>query len=119
MTSDVLALTARFADVYTAFNRRDVDALLVQMTEDVLWPNGWEGGDVHGQEQVRAYWERQWAQIDPTVQPVALHVEPDGTVAVRVRQTVRTLDGALLSEGEVVHAYTLEGDLVAAMRIRG
>jgi hypothetical protein len=35
---------------YRAFNARDVDAVLAAMHEDVDWPNGWEGGHVHGHE---------------------------------------------------------------------
>ena len=38
-----------------AFNARHIDALLEQMTPDVDWPNAWEGGRLHGREQVRDY----------------------------------------------------------------
>ena len=45
---------ARFGDIYRAFNDRDADWLLEQMTEDVDWPNGWEGGRVLGRAAVRS-----------------------------------------------------------------
>jgi hypothetical protein len=45
--------------VYAAFNRREIDAVLVWMRPDVDWPNGMEGGRVRGHEEVRAYWLRQ------------------------------------------------------------
>ena len=31
---------------YAAFNARDIDGVLEQMTEGVDWPNAWEGGRV-------------------------------------------------------------------------
>jgi ketosteroid isomerase-like protein len=33
---------------YTAFNARDIDAVLAVMRPDVIWPNGMEGGTVVG-----------------------------------------------------------------------
>jgi ketosteroid isomerase-like protein len=38
---------------YQAFNARDIDAALATMQPDVLWPNGMEGGTVHGRVGVR------------------------------------------------------------------
>jgi nuclear transport factor 2 (NTF2) superfamily protein len=104
--------------VYEAFNRRDVDTVLDAMDPAVDWPNGWEGGRVTGRDEVRSYWARQWAAVDPTVVPVAFQHEPDNRIAVRVHQTVRDLSGALLSDGEVVHVYTFAGGLIKAMDIQ-
>src|SRR5258705_9031085 len=42
--------------VYAAFNARDVDRVLAAMHPDVDWPNGMEGGYVHGRDAVRDYW---------------------------------------------------------------
>jgi hypothetical protein len=107
----------RLRRLYDSFNARDVDAVLEAMTEDVDWPNAWEGGRVHGREGVRDYWTRQWAEIDPTAEPVGFSTRPDGSVAVDVDQTVRSLDGELVGEGRVVHVYTFDGDLVARMEV--
>jgi nuclear transport factor 2 (NTF2) superfamily protein len=115
MSSDREAL---IRDLYVAFNARDVDALLVKMTPDVDWPNGWEGGRVSGQEAVRDYWTRQWAEIDPTVEPEAIAALDDGRVAVTVRQVVRSLEGAVVAEGTVIHTYAFdEAGLVRVMEI--
>jgi hypothetical protein len=38
----------RLQATYAAFNARDIDAVLAQMTADVDWPNAWEGGRVQG-----------------------------------------------------------------------
>jgi hypothetical protein len=39
--------------------QRARDAVLAHMTDDVDWPNAWEGGRVAGKEAVREYWTRQ------------------------------------------------------------
>src|SRR5205085_3557006 len=38
-----------------AFNAREIAAVLGAMTEDVDWPNAWEGGRLRGKEAVRDY----------------------------------------------------------------
>jgi ketosteroid isomerase-like protein len=103
--------------IYAAFNAREVDHLLDRMTEDVDWPNAWEGGRLSGREAVREYWQRQWAEIDPEVVPLGVAVLDDGRVAVSVQQTVRSPGGELLSEGRVTHVYAFHGDLVARMDV--
>jgi len=103
---------------YAAFNARDVETVLRAMAPDVVWPNGWEGGVVRGREQVRAYWTRQWAEIDPTVEPVDFRREQDGRVAVTVRQVVRDPAGTVIAEGHVEHVYRFADGLVQDMEIR-
>jgi hypothetical protein len=103
--------------MYAAFNARDIDVLLEQMTADVDWRNAWEGGRLHGRAEVRDYWTRQWSVIDPGVEPVAFNVRPDGRVAVEVDQVVRGLDGAVLAEGRVVHVYSFRDGLIARMDV--
>ena len=57
---------------YAAFNARDVEAAVALMREDVDWPNGMEGGRVHGRNGVRAYWTRQFGLIDARRRPRGL-----------------------------------------------
>jgi SnoaL-like domain len=57
--------------VYALFNSRDIESVLAAMHPDVVWANGMEGGHVHGRDEVRSYWKRQWAMIDPHVEPTA------------------------------------------------
>src|SRR3954451_5074601 len=64
--------------LYVAFNARDVEAVLARTADDVDWPNAWEGGRVCGHAAVRDYWTRQWAEIDPYVEPVGFATLPDG-----------------------------------------
>jgi hypothetical protein len=117
MGSAARELEARFAEVYRAFNARQIDWLLEQMTEDVDWPNAWEGGRARGRAAVREYWTRQWAAIDSRVEPERVLALPDGRVQVHVRQIVRSLEGAALSDGHVQHIYTLRDGLIARMDV--
>ena len=102
---------------YAAFNARDIEAALELMHADVDWPNGMEGGRVAGRNAVRDYWTRQFGMIDSHVEPVSFTEAADGRIAVAVRQTVRDLDGQVLSEGLVTHVYTLRDGLVVRMDI--
>jgi ketosteroid isomerase-like protein len=112
-----MAYEALLRDLYAAFNARDVDAVLAALHPDVDWPNAFEGGRVIGRDAVRAYWRRQFEQIDPRVEPRAFADAGDGRVAVTVHQVVRDLDGAVLADGEVGHVYELRDGLVVRMDV--
>jgi len=114
----VSSSTSLLEQAYAAFNARDLDAALSTMTHDVEWPNGMEGGTVHGHEGVRAYWTRQWGMIDPHVDPVGFKDEPDGRIAASVHQVVRELSGKLLLDRMVDHVYSLRDGLISSMEIR-
>jgi hypothetical protein len=103
--------------MYAAFNARDIDGVLGQLAADVDWPNAWEGGRVHGHDEVRDYWTRQWAAIDPHVTPTAFTTRDDGSVAVDVHQLVRALDGSLVAENDVRHVYAFGDDLITRMDV--
>ena len=87
------------------------------MTADVDWPNGWEGGRVHGRDQVRPYWHRQWAELDSQVEPITINTRPDGRVTVEVRRHARNLIDEPLRDNRVRHVYELRAGLVARMDI--
>jgi ketosteroid isomerase-like protein len=103
---------------YAAFNARDIDGALATMSPDVVWPNGMEGGTVHGHEGVRAYWTRQWGIIDPHVDPVTFSEDESGRITVGVHQVVRDLTGKQLLDRMVEHVYTLRDGLIQSMDIR-
>ncbi len=105
------------AQAYAAFNGRDIDGALALMTEDVRWPKASEGGTVVGKEAIRAYWMRQWSEFDPHVEPLAMTEDEEGRVRVRVHQLVKSLDGQVLSDSEVLHVFTVTGGLIAAMEL--
>jgi hypothetical protein len=103
--------------VYQAFNRREMDAILAWMRPDVDWPNGMEGGRVHGHEEVRAYWQRQWSTVDPHVDPVHMEDNADGKTVVEVHQVVRNLVGEVLMDRMVEHIYSIRDGLIERMDI--
>jgi hypothetical protein len=73
---------------------------------------------VHGREAVRSYWTRQFARIDPRVEPVRFTPGPGGWTVVDVHQVVRDRAGAVLKDEIVQHAYLIEDGLVRTMEIR-
>jgi hypothetical protein len=113
--SDDVALLRR---VYAQFNGRDIDSVLAAMHPDVLWANGMEGGHVHGLDEVRSYWKRQWAIIDPSVEPVEISSDGKGEVAVKVHQLVRDLQGNLLADRLVMHVFQMRNGLIQRFDIR-
>lgn len=104
--------------VYAAFNSRDIDGALALMRPDVDWPNGMEGGRVHGHDEVRAYWSRQWGLIDPHVDPVRIADDSSGNTVVEVHQVVRDLNGNVLKDLVVHHIYRFRDGLIQSMDIQ-
>lgn len=100
---------------YSAFNNRNIDDALEMMTEDVSWPKASEGGRVVGKDEIRAYWTRQWGEFDGHVEPLAITEEDGGRIRVRVHQLVKNLQGDVLSDSEVLHIFTVNSGLIAAM----
>jgi hypothetical protein len=88
---------------------------LALMTRDVSWPKASEGGKVVGKEEIRAYWTRQWGEFDPHVEPLSMTEGGGGKMRVRVHQLVRSLQGDILSDSEVLHVFTMKGGLILAM----
>ena len=104
--------------LYEQFNARAMDSLLVSMAEDVLWANAMEGGHEHGREAVRLYWTRQWSMVDPHVEPVTINQDEDGVWVVEVHQVVKDLEGNVLADAVVEHAFRLEDGLVKRFDVR-
>ena len=104
--------------LYDRFNARDMETVLTAMHEDVIWANGMEGGHVHGRDGVRSYWARQWATIDPHVEPIEFSVGSDGKIVVEVHQIVRNLQGNVLLDQMVGHIFSIENGLVKRFDIR-
>jgi ketosteroid isomerase-like protein len=108
---------ADFQRLYQAFNSRDVDGVLALLSPDVDWPNAWRGGRVVGRDAVRDYWSAQWADIAPHVEPLAIAERSDGRLAVTVRQIVRSFDGQVLNDAQVVHVYRVDDGLIQRMDV--
>ena len=105
--------------IYDRFNARDMETVLAALHEDVIWANGMEGGHVHGREGVRSYWTRQWAMVDPHVEPVAFAEGSKAEVIVEVHQVVHDRAGELLVDQMVGHIFRIEDGLIRRFDIRG
>jgi hypothetical protein len=106
------------AQVYSAFNQRNVDGALALMSENVSWPKASEGGRVVGKEEIRAYWTRQWQEFDPHVEPIEVIDREEGKTDVKVHQLVKSLGGDVLSDSEVWHVYTIANGLIERMDLK-
>jgi hypothetical protein len=105
------------AQAYSAFNRRDIDGVLLLMTETVNWPKASEGGRAVGKEEIRAYWTRQWAEFDPHVEPIEMTDREAGITEVKVHQLVKNQNGEVLVDQVVSHVYTIANGLIERMDI--
>jgi hypothetical protein len=102
---------------YAAFNARDIDTALSTMHPDVEWPTAFEGGYVSGRNEIRAYWTRQWEEINPHVEPIGFNERQDGTLEISVQQLVKDLQDNQLFDGIVKHIYTIQDGLLRRMDI--
>ncbi len=103
--------------MYRAFNERDIEGATEFLAPEVDWPNATTGGRERGRAAVRAYWEKQWQETDPRVEPLQIDIGTDGKAHVRVHQFIRALDGAILEDRKVEHIYTFDGAFIAGMDV--
>ena len=102
---------------YRNFNARNLEQVLATLHPDVQWANGMEGGHVFGRDAVREYWTRQWAVLDPHVEPITIEPDNKGRLVVKVHQVVRDLKGTLLVDTTVHHAYQFADGFIQRMDI--
>lgn len=89
---------ALLTSLYDALSRQDVDGVMALMHAEIDWPNTFDGGRVHGRDALRAYWLRQFEVIRPTVSPLEIRKQPDGSVIVKLVYAAHRLDGRLWDE---------------------
>lgn len=111
--------------IYERFNARNIDGVLAELAEDVVWANAMEGGHVHGHKGVRDYWLRQWAVVRPHVEPLAVRVLENDIVRVDVRQSLFDLDGKPLAgqshgleDKTVIHVFRLKDGKIARFDVQ-
>ena len=104
--------------LYDLFNARDIEGVLSNLSENVVWANGMENTHVHGRDAVRAYWTQQWLAISPRVHPLKVSTTRDGSILVEVHQIVHDLDGKLLLDEKVGHVFQVEGGKVKRFDIQ-
>ena len=102
---------------YTAFNARNIPAVLATLHPQVRWARAWEGDYATGHVEVQAYRTRQWQERNPRVEPLRVRERADGRLEVTVQQLVRDLRGQVVFEGPVKHVYTVQEGLLRQMGI--
>ena len=105
-----------FQDLYKNFNDRKIELVIVNMTEDVKWANGMEGGYVYGHDGVKEYWTRQFAAVSSKVTPLEFDTEGE-VVKIKVHQVVHDLNGKLLADELVHHFFLLRDNKVSEFNI--
>jgi predicted SnoaL-like aldol condensation-catalyzing enzyme len=105
-----------FTALYKDFNERRIESVIYQMTDDVKWANGMDGGYVTGHEGVRQYWTRQFAMISSNVTPVKIETSGD-LVKIRVHQVVHDLDKNLVADETVEHCFRLRDGKISEFHI--
>lgn len=111
--------SSHLRQMYEAFNRRDVETVITSLQPDVQWANGMEGGFVHGRDNVRQYWLRQFQTVQPHLEVLDLQEDERGRALFTIHQTVRDLDGNVLLEQNVGHRFTFQNGLIALFEIVG
>lgn len=117
MTEKMATNQALIENAYTAFNARNIDAILQVMHSNIKWTKAWEGDYAIGHDEVRDYWTRQWKEIDPKVTPVGFRERENGTLEVEVDQLVKDLEGNILFDGKVFHVYIINDGLLQQMDV--
>ena len=105
-----------FQELYKNFNDRKIHLVISNMTDNVKWANGMDGGYVYGHEAVRDYWKRQFTLISSNVTPLEIETG-NGIVKIKIHQVVHDLDGNLLADEFVYHFFHLRENKIAVFEI--
>lgn len=103
--------------LYEDFNARKMDAILANLTEDVMWANGMDGGYVHGHKDLREYWERQWSRLNPQIKAVGFSKTEEGAILVDARFSGQTPDQEF-KDMPAGHVFYFKNGLVSRFDIQ-
>lgn len=109
-------LTDFFNLLYQNFNDRKIDLVVTEMTNDVKWANGMDGGYVYGHYGIREYWKKQFALVSSNVTPIEITTW-DELIKIKVHQVVHDLKGNLLADEIVYHVFHLKENKIAEFDI--
>lgn len=115
-TNKMDSLNSFFQDLYRNFNDRKIDLVIANMTENVKWANGMDGGYVYGHDGVKEYWARQFTMVSSNVEPLKIDTENE-VVKIKVHQVVYDLNGKLLADEFVYHFFHLRDKKIAEFHI--
>jgi hypothetical protein len=79
----------------------------------------WNGsGHVHGRDEVRSYWKRQWASIDPHVEPIEISPNGKGKSQSKFIRWCVTSKAISLPTELVNHVFQIRNGLIQRFDIR-
>src|SRR3990167_676297 len=101
--------------LYEAFNRKDIEAVLVFAHPDVVWHSLFDNTWLRGQEAVRDMWLRQFATINPEMTLISFTPLEDGRARVLISYVIRSLDGKIFTEEVATNTYSFKDGLIIGM----
>lgn len=101
--------------LYEAIERQDVDAVLALFHRDARIPDSLEQAALVGRDQIRAYYQRQFATIRVQSSLLATNELSDGRVEAFLHVLVQGSTGGFWWEGRVTATYRIEGGLITEM----
>jgi SnoaL-like domain len=104
-------------NLYAAFNKGELEAIISVMHPDVKWANGVEGGFVYGRDAVREYWTNQYKVIQVQLEPLKFETDEKNRDVVTVHQIVRDLQGNLLADATIQQIFTIGNSLISLYEI--
>lgn len=97
-------------DLYGAYNRREVAAMVAALDPAVEWFDMLNGAPLKGREAVGAYWAQQFELMHTEVSPLTIDELPDGRMVVTAAQTMKKTDGTLWGNEKVTHVISFGPD---------
>jgi len=86
------------------------------MTQDVSGPRLRRAARLSEKKRSAPIGLRQWGEFDPLVEPLAMTArKTEARPASGCTQLVKSLQGDVLSDSEVLHVLTVNSGLIAAM----
>jgi len=115
--SPMPARRALLAQIYDAFNARDLEAMGRAFHPAVEWPDLLEGGALHGRQTVVDYFRRQFALMQPEAEIIDITLVGEDKAIVHVQYEVRDAQGGLWSDTQARLRFTFEDGLIRRMAI--
>ena len=102
-----------------AFNRRDFDAALAAVRDDITWERFLSRAEadspvVRGKEELRAVWESQVEAVDIRLEPEEFIAAGDDKVIVPSRMVARGSGSEIGLSAPVTWVYTIDEDGLVA-----
>jgi ketosteroid isomerase-like protein len=103
----------RLREAFDAFNRRDFDAAIATVAEDITWEpflSETETPLLRGKEQVRAAWNAQVEMMDVRVEPEELIPVGNDRVVACIRLIAQGHGSGMSLDAPVIWAFTIGDD---------